>query len=150
LATTPTGRGFARDDVANLLGRDEQPLPPGVTRLTAAVLAGLLGWWRRPAFNAKAVGGGRQRGIAGIGVEFGGGVSELLLEQMELILVLGERGECSVEFDLEAAVGGLQFSNAQLGISLLQLNNAPAEGTQVKAYILGHLGQRFLSDHADR
>ena len=43
-----------------------------------------------------------------------------------------DQGEGIVEFDLEAAVGGLQFGDALLGVGLLQFNDAATQGTQVQ------------------
>src|SRR5947209_4225289 len=117
--------------------------------LTAAALAGLRGG-RRPTFAAKAVRRRGQGGVAGVGPQPGPGVAQLLLELTNLFLLLPRLGEEFVDLGLELAVGGLQLSDALLGVLPFQLNDASAQGTQVLPDIVRHLVQRLLIDHAHR
>src|SRR4051812_34649573 len=80
VATTPTGGGLAGDSFADQVVRGQRPLPGWVPRLPAGLLAGLAGRRRWAAFAAKAVGGRRQGGVAGIGVQPDPGAGELSLE----------------------------------------------------------------------
>src|SRR4051812_41077853 len=60
-ATTATGIGLARDDLVNLLFRDQLPLLTGMARLAAAFLAYSISRRRRTPFAVKAVRGRGQR-----------------------------------------------------------------------------------------
>ena len=150
LAAAATGRGFARDGFADLLPGNERALVPGMARLPPAFLAGLIRRRGRAAFAVKAVRRGRQGGVAGIGVQLGCRVRELLFELADLFLLLGDQGLGIVEFHLETTIGALQFGDTLLGVGLLQLNDTAAQGAQVEKYVLRDLGQRFRIHHADR
>src|SRR5262245_29452024 len=91
-ATTATGGGHTGDGALDLILGDQQALVAVMAWLPSAFVAGLARTWGRPAFAVKAVRGWRKRGVAGVGVQFGLGVGELLLELADLFLLLGEQG----------------------------------------------------------
>jgi hypothetical protein len=102
--------------LAELIVGGQQALSAGMSGLTAAALAGLSGGRRRSTFAAKATRRRGQGGVAGIGPQPGPGVAQLLLELANLFLLLPRLGEEVVDLGLELAVGGLQLSDALLGV----------------------------------
>jgi hypothetical protein len=119
-----------------------------MTGLGTAFLA-WLAWGRwRSAFAVKAIRGRGQGRVGGIGSQFGEGVGQSSLELLDLFLLLVDHNPSIVEFDVEYAVGSLQFGDALLGRGLFQLDDAPTQGTQVEPHVLRYLLQGFVIHHA--
>ena len=148
LATAATGRGFARDGFPHVVWGHEEAKVLGMTGLGTAFLA-WLAWGRwRSAFAVKAIRGWGQGRVGGIGSQFGEGVGQSSLKLLDLFLLLVEHNPNIVEFDLELAVGSLQFGDALLGRGLFQLDDTPTQGTQVVQHVLRYLLQGFVIHHA--
>jgi len=116
LATTATGRWFARDCCANLVCGNEQALLSGMAGLSSAFLAWLAWGRRRAALGVKAVRGRGQGRVGGIGSQLSASVGQLLLELLNLLFLPLEDTFEVFDFDLEFADGGFQFLDTSLGL----------------------------------